>query len=69
MSTLCKEDFDFDEIIKLYEEKVRPLYPTLPEHLKREQAESIHASLVKKDLLCILPTGYGKTLCMLVPSI
>jgi hypothetical protein len=55
--------------IQGYNSFVLPFFPRFPAHLKPEQAEAIQALLNKSDLLCILPTGYGKTVCMLVPSI
>jgi superfamily II DNA or RNA helicase len=59
----------YKEAMQQYNSYVLPFYPRFPQHLKAEQAEAVQALLNKSDLLCILPTGYSKTVCMLVPSI
>jgi hypothetical protein len=69
METICSDLFDFDEICQLYKDFAVSNFPQLPPNLKRLQGEAVHAILTKKDLICILPTGYGKTLCILLPII
>jgi len=46
----------------------KPLLPKLGiTTLKKEQKQIINAVLSGKDTLCILPTGFGKSLCYVLP--
>ena len=52
--------FTFEDILNLYE-KVQAKYK-FDEVLKEEQIKGICSILNGKNTLCVLPTGYGKSL-------
>lgn len=37
--------------------------------LRAEQVECINFLVEKKNVFCVLPTGYGKTLCFVLPPL
>ena len=37
--------------------------------LKSEQIDVIHAIIENKDVVAVLPTGFGKTFCFTAPSL
>jgi superfamily II DNA helicase RecQ len=62
-------DFDYQNVQHCYREKVFLQFRNFEPELKLEQAQIIHAILMKKDTLSLLPTSFGKTLCIVAPSI
>ena len=58
---------DADEVEKRFE-AVKGNYG-ISFRLKKEQIAIVVATAQNKNTLCLLPTGFGKTLCIVLPSI
>ena len=56
------------QIVAAYD-KAKIKYPNLHKELKDEQIETITHVLNKKDCLCCLPTGYGKSMNFALPPL
>ena len=41
----------------------------LPHAVKKEQIKAISAIVQKRNLFCVLPTGFGKSLIYIVPPL
>ena len=62
------DEIKLKNIQKLHEDAIGEEMD-LPKVLSIPQCHAIKAILDGKDLLCVLPTGSGKTLCILMPGI
>jgi len=60
---------NYDKIQQLYSKFVVGKFPAFEQILKQKQAEIIEALLDGKDSLALLPTSFGKSLCMYAPGI
>jgi superfamily II DNA helicase RecQ len=60
--------FDFPSLQNRYSKAVENL-PNFEGQFKIEQARVIFEILRKSDTLSLMPTSFGKTLCMIAPSI
>jgi len=61
--------YSYENLQQLYHRFVFSIYPGFEEKLKDKQAEIIHAILVGRDALALLPTAFGKSLCIIAPAI
>ena len=57
-----------DDVINTFDSLLRPRH-VLDFTLKPEQAKCIDAVLRAKDVIAVLPTGFGKSACYYVPPL
>ncbi|KAK6184457.1 hypothetical protein SNE40_006925 [Patella caerulea] len=59
---------DKNDIVELFEHGVKKVY-NFDLHLKTEQIDVIHSIINSKNVLGVLPTGFGKSLCYTLPPL
>ena len=50
----------FDSVLKKYK---------IPRNLKLEQREVVASLLQERHVMAVLPTGFGKSLCFMLPAL
>lgn len=59
---------DLNDIEDTFERDVKTVYP-FNFNLKKEQINIIHAILSNRNAIGILPTGFGKSMCHVLPPL
>jgi len=69
MCSIFEAEFSFENVEAIYHSMIIPVFPNFPSTLKQDQARAIHAVLTGSDVVAILPTGYGKSMIIFLPSV